>query len=358
MRKILVIGTAHHNTLGMIRCLGIAGYRIDLVLIGGAKKFLTHSRYLNNVHLLDDLNDLMDYLTVNCTKILERPIIICCSDAVASYLDTKYDEIKGKYYFFNSGKANKLTTCMDKQYQVSLANKLGIKVPISYIYRGNISNTIYPSLLKPAQSINGGKQVIICYNKEELINGLSSFDKSVDILVQQFIEKEYEIVILGVSVNGQIIIPGYILKHREFDGGTLYSTVKPIASLPDSLISACKDMVREMNYEGLFGMEFIYRDGQYYFIECNLRNDATTYALTVAGVNLPELYVKAKKENVILPVTYSVKEIQSIVEFNDFKHRKDFGVSLFQWLKEYFSASCKYYFNRKDPMPFFYAPFK
>ena len=213
-------------------------------------------------------------------------------------------------------------------------------------------------MIKPVQSINGGKQVIICHNEDELIKGLTSFAESVDVLVQQFVKKEYEVVILGLAVKGQVIIPGYILKHRDFDGGTLYSTVKSISSFPNDIVQSCKKMIQAMNYEGLFGIELIYSEGQYHFIECNLRNDATTYALAVAGVNLPELYVKAKMGKDVFPIKHSVKEIKSIVEFNDFKHRKNFGVPLLQWLKECLGASCKYYFNWKDPMPFFYAPFK
>lgn len=358
MRTILVIGSAHHNTLGMLRCLGAAGFMVDLVLIGGSKKFLSKSRYVRKLFILSNLDKLQELLDINYNKETEKPIIISCTDAVASFLDIKYEELKSKFHFFNSGIAGCLTAYMDKESQVELAKEVGIQVPQSYVYRSTISNTIFPCLLKPLQSSKGGKQIIICKNKEELIEGLSSFEKSIDVLVQQYIEKEYEIVILGLSVNGNITIPGYIFKHRDFDGGTLYSTVKPIDSLSENIVDRCKDMIHKMNYEGLFGIELIYSKKHYYFIEVNLRNDATTYALAMAGVNLPELYVKAKTENYQISDTLSVKEINSIVEFNDFKHRKDFGVSIFRWLKDFFSASCKYYFNWHDPMPFFYAPFK
>ena len=358
MNKVVVIGTSHHNTLGMIRCLGQAGYLVDLILIDQANSYITHSRYLSKVVVLSGLSELIKCLSSNYDNQSICPIIISCSDAVASYLDSNYDEIKDKYYFFNSGNANKVTACMDKQYQVALAKEFGLNTPHSYIFKGDISKTIYPCLLKPVQSINGGKQVMICHNDNELLKSLTLYGKSVEVLVQQYLKKEYEVVILGLSVNGQIFIPGYILKHRDYDGGTLYSTVKSISSFPKKIIQSCKDMIQAMDYEGLFGVELIYSNNNYYFIECNLRNDATTYALAVAGVNLPELYVKVKRENFVLPISCPVKEIKSIVEFNDFKHRKNFGVSLYQWLKEYLRASCKYYFNWKDPMPFFYAPFK
>lgn len=357
MKNIVVIGSAHHNTLGMIRCLGIAGYLVDLVIIGDSKNFLLKSRYVNKYYILNELDSLQNLLDTNYNREIEKSIIISCTDAVASYLDVRYEMLKDKFVFFNSGEANRVTNYMDKENQVLLAQKVGLLIPRSYVYCGTIENSIFPCLLKPLKSCKGGKQIVICNNKDDLIRGLLSFD-SIDVLVQQLINKEHEIVILGLSVNGNVIIPGYVLKHRDFDGGTLYSTVKPIDSLTANLVNKCKDMVLKMNYEGLFGIELIYSGGHYYFIECNLRNDATTYALAVAGVNLPDLYIKAKSGDAILPIKYSINEIKSIVEFNDFKHRKDFGISVFQWIKEYLSASCKYYFNWRDPMPFFYAPFK
>lgn len=338
MRTIVVIGSAHHNTLGMIRCLGVAGYLVDLVIIGGSKSFLLKSRYVNKYYILNELDSLQNLLDTNYNREPEKSIIISCTDAVASYLDIRCEMLKDKFFFFNSGVASRVTNYMDKGNQVLLAKEVGMLIPRSYVYSGTIENSVFPCLLKPSQSCKGGKQIVICNDKDELIKGLSSFNSPIEILVQQLIKKEYEVVVLGLAVNGDITIPGFILKHRDFDGGTLYSTVKSISSLPNNLVQSCKEMIKIMNYEGLFGIELIYSGGHYYFIECNLRNDATTYALAVAGVNLPELYVKAKLGNALLPIKYSVNEIKSIVEFNDFKHRKDFGISVFQWLKEYFSA--------------------
>lgn len=358
MMKIIIIGVTHHNTLGMIRCIGSAGYRADLILIGHEAGFVTKSKYLDNVYSLNETEELLSFLVEHYKECQEKSIIINCTDEVGSLLDVNYDVLKDRFIFFNSGKNGLATYYMNKQVQTNLAEEVGISIPKSFEYKGSIEEAIYPCLLKPVQSIKGGKQVVICHNENELVDGLTTFHEGDVVLVQQFVKKEHEIVLLGLSVNGEITIPGYILKHRDFNGGTLYSTVKPIDELDTSFISKCKRMIAKMNYEGLFGMEFIYSKGQYYFIEVNLRNDATTYALAVAGVNLPELYIKAKKVNKKLTCLYKVEEIQSIVEFNDFKHRRHFGISTSQWVKQYFGAKCKYYFNWKDMMPFFYAPFK
>lgn len=358
MSKIIIIGVSHHNTLGMIRCVGFAGYRADLVLIDGYKSFLSKSKYLDKVYYIDSIDKLKSFFDTHYIEGNEKSIIISCTDQVESFLDIEYETLNNRFFFFNSGEKGLVTYYMNKQVQTQLAKENGISVPKSFEYSGDISEAIYPCLLKPVQSICGGKQVVICQNKNELKSGLSFFNSGDVVLVQQFLQKEHEIVVLGLSVNGNVSIPGYILKHRDFNGGTLYSTVKSINSLDSELVDNCKAMVRTMHYEGLFGIEFIYCNGRYYFIEINLRNDATTYALAVAGVNLPQTYIKAKVDGSELPKTYEVKELQSIVEFNDFKHRCSFGVSTIQWLKQFLNAKCKYYFCWKDPIPFFLAPFK
>lgn len=359
MKKIIIIGISHHNTLGMIRCVGTTGYRADLILIDHSGSFVTKSKYLDDIYSFNETGEIISFLhSEHYKKFKDKPIIISCTDQVESLLDENYENLKERFIFFNSGKNGLVTYYMNKQVQTNLAKELGISVPKSFEYKENIEDAVYPCLLKPVQSINGGKQVVVCQNENELEEGHATFREGDVVLLQQFIQKEHEIVLLGLSVNGEIAIPGYILKHRDFNGGTLFSTVKSIDGLDASLICKCKAMIAKMNYEGLFGMEFIYSNGQYYFIEINLRNDATSYSLAVAGVNLPDMYIKAKTKGKKLPDSYKVEEIQSIVEFNDFKHRGHFGISTTKWLKQYLGAKCKYYFSWKDMKPFFYAPFK
>lgn len=356
MRKIIVVGVVHHNTLGMVRCLGCAGFCIDLILLGH-DGYISKSRYVKRTILANDESEIINILQDNYGNESEKPIVIPCTDKASSVLDLKYNKLKDSFLFFNCGDDGMATYYMNKQVQVEIASSVGITTPSSYEYKGELQKTIFPCLLKPVQSINGGKKVVICNNEKELQTGISSFSKQDVVLVQQFIKKEYEIVVLGCSTSKGVFIPGYIMKHRDFDGGTLFSTVCPIEDLSSEFVKRCKKMIVAMNYSGLFGIEFIKCNNQYYFIEANLRNDATTYALAVAGANLPGYYVNSfsRENNKTLVVT---KRIDAIVEFNDYKHRKDYNVGLCSWLKQYFSSKCKYYWNCKDPIPFFFAPFK
>lgn len=356
--RIIVIGTSHHNTLGILRCLGMAKRKADLILIGSKKSFVTKSRYLNEIHCIDNTIDILTILLCNYNTKNEKPIIISCTDKVASLLDSNFTNLKNNFIFFNCGDSGKLTQYMDKQTQVNLAKEEDINTPDSYVYNGVIEDMIFPCIIKPLKSINGGKSIVICSSEEELRKNISDSQYNEATLIQQFIRKEYEIVLLGLSVNGQVIIPGYIHKYREYYGGTLYSRLKSASTLDSNLIRKCKKLIERMNYEGLFGIELIYDGSNYYFIETNLRNDATTYSLAVGGVNLLDIYVSAKETHSRLPDEFEVKEINSIVEFNDFKHRKHNNISILKWITQYIGAKCKYYFNLKDPIPFLYAPFK
>lgn len=357
---IIVIGVTHHNTLGMLRCIGMAGYRVDCLIMtdGKSNGFVAHSRFVKRTIACDPDQAVIDILKQYENEAL-KPIVITCTDNAASELDICYEALKNKFYFFNAQKPGLVTRFMDKQTQVMLAKECGLKVPFSREYDGNLDGIPYPCLLKHVQSINGGKWVKVCQNAEDVEKAVKGNDEQDRVLIQEYIKKEYEIVVLGVSANGSICIPGYILKHREFDGGTNYSSVYPIDERMMKLKDRCTTMVEQIGYEGLFGVEFIFNGEDFYFIEINLRNDATTYAMAVAGVNLPVMYIKAKTDSTPLPIGIpKVNIINSIVEFNDFKHRKENGVSVLKWVGQYFSAKAKYYFNWRDIKPFIYAPFK
>lgn len=357
MEHIIVIGNTHHNTLGMVRCIGKIDLLCDLILVDSVPSYIAKSRYVKSTHYLSTENEIIDFLMSKYRDEKSKCIILCCTDTVESILDMNYEKLKDYFYFFNAGEVGKVTSFMNKQTQIDLAKSVGISVPFSIEYNGNINDVIFPCIIKPIQSICGGKHIESCNDTKTLKNALRNFSSTDKILIQQRINKQSEIVILGVSVNGSVIIPGYILKHRDFNGGTLYSSVCAIEELPKNLVMKCKELISIMHYEGLFGIEFIKDKNDFYFIEINLRNDATTYAMAIAGVNLPEIYITSLqgKSNVAIRIKRNIK---AIVDFNDLKHKKGFGITTIQWLRQYINAQCKYYWDWKDPIPFFYAPLK
>ena len=108
-----------------------------------------------------------------------------------------------------------------------------------------------------------------------------------------------------------------------------------------------------MAYKGLFGIELLKKGDKYYFVEVNLRNDATTYAVCVAGCNLPMAYWKlSNHDNADAILSNPINQINSIVEFNDFVHVLKRQVSLKAWIKQKKTAKCNYCFSPVDKEPY------
>lgn len=357
MERIIVVGVTHHNTLTMVRCLGKAGYGIQLYIYGDKDSYIRYSKYVTGYTYTDTCKEVFDLLLAQKEGLRYKPIVISCCDEVAHLFDLNYDGLKDLYIFFNCGKRGRLTYYMDKQKQVLLAEKSGIAVPQSTV-KDEETTTIrfstYPCICKPLSSINGEKaQIRVCNNQESLDKVLSSFGKQSRVQIQEFIKREYEMVVIGLRVNGETIIPGFIRKIRDRMGGTTYATIYPISEIPTSVTKSAKMFIEETNYEGLFGIELIYANGKYYFVEANLRNDATTFAFSVAGVNLALAYVLAKSgKEFHIETSKTLRKINSMVELTDITHVMKLKVSPFRWLKERKGCESLYFYNKEDMKPY------
>lgn len=349
---VVIIGTTHHNTLSMVRSFGLAGEIVDVILHDGNKdSYVIKSKYIGKAFVEQDEIGAYECLLRNYPS----ATVVASSDAIASLMDRNLDAIKERFKFFNCGEQGLLTKFMDKELQTRLAQSAGIEIPKSkvLVVGESISDGIeFPCILKPLESINGGKKIKVCHNEDELESALNTFEKNSKILIQQFIVKEYEIVLAGVRVNGKTIIPGYVHKHRDRLGGTTYSTIYPIAKLPDSITHSAIKLVESMNYEGLFGIELMVKDGTYYFVEINLRNDATTYAMAIAGCNVPCIYSKGVNNEDIAYFETTANQINSMVEFPDVIFVLKGRVSLYSWLKQRNSCECLYFKNDNDMKPY------
>lgn len=357
MEKIIIIGVTHHNTLTMVRCLGKAGYKIQLYIYGDKDSYIRYSKYVTDYVGTDTCNEIFDILLAQKEKVEYKPIIISCCDEVAHLFDKNYDNLKESYFFFNCGEQGRLTHYMDKQVQVKLAGSCGLTVPKSMVKEEGIDAVefnMYPCICKPLCSIAGLKsQICICNNQAELNQGLKTFGKNARVQVQEFVKREYEIVVVGLRVNGETFIPGFIRKKRDRMGGTTYATIYPISKLPQAVTESVKKFIECVHYEGLFGMELIVSNDKYYFVETNLRNDATTFAFSVAGVNLALAYVRAKRgEEYRSEVSKVLQQINSMVELTDITHVMKLHVGLFQWLKERKGCKSLYYYDKEDMKPY------
>lgn len=346
--NVIIIGTTHHNTLGMIRSIGEANVDISCILLlyGEQESYLAQSKYVNHAYYVDSSDEITDLLL--SIKKDTKQILITVTDEAAHQLDINTKLLEQYYYFFRSDVIGQLTHYMDKYVQDKIAEKIGIDVPNNY----DSDNIQYPCILKPIASLLGGKQFLICNNQNDYTNVLNRH-KDVDFQIQQYIKKEKEFVLNGLSVDGEVYIPACILKHREVLGGTTYSTVYPINLLNPDLIHKSKQLIKAIAYEGLFGIEYMLSEGKYYFIEINLRNDATSYSVTKAGVNLPLAYIYAKQNKDYLSILQNqIKTIDSMVEFRDINFVLNKKINLLKWIKQKNLCECLYFYNKEDFKPY------
>lgn len=355
--KIVIIGTSHHNTYSTVRCFGERGIQPNLIIYGCKDSYILSSKYLAKYHIAKDAQDAIKCLVDQHNAGEVKTIVIPCSDEIVHLLNKSYTQLKEYFHFFNCGADGLLTTFMNKSVQVKRAKEAGISIPLSiegYAKEINHEEVCYPCIIKPLESINGGKNIKVCNNSRELIDNLKHFKQDAKVLVQEYIKKDYEIVLLGLALGEEVFIPGLIHKHRDIQGSTTFATVESIDEINPDIIDSCKRLCKSFNYEGLFGIEMIKRGKDHFFIEMNLRNDATTYALSTAGINLPIAYYKyITNDNYIIEIQKKVNTINSIVEFNDCIHILKGQLSPLQWVKDLKGSCCKYFYNKEDIKPFY-----
>lgn len=348
-KQVIVIGDSYNNTLGLIRSLGEAKVDVVLLLVGDDRLFISRSKYLkkDNIFFLKSLEE--------CLPIIEQlydsskqQYIICSNDKAAIFIDDHEDILYPRFKTPMRGK--RLGAIMNKEEQCVLAEKCGFTIPKSFLYeRGEeFSCQIeFPILLKPSNSNQGQKSDIhICYSYDEVELCLAEETDCTKYIVQEYIEKEFEINLIGVSTEKGVFVPGGIKKLRHYP--TIYSPCSYGRYMTcEELkvdISPIQFFMQEVGYYGPFSVELLHCVGKNYFMEVNFRHDGLAYTATAAGANLLGTYVCGEE----------IGEIGSIYMMDlsiDYCHVKNNNLSFVCWMKDFLRTNCQLNFNWRDPMP-------
>lgn len=364
--KVFVFGGDHHNTIGVVRCIAQANYEAEIYVIVSANKNNCLSKtckYVTRLFIVASQQEGLDVLLNNCS-IQEKHVLICCSDGSAEIIDNHLDELKPFYHLQNAkSEAGRIVFYMDKRHITELAEKCGFTIPASYVMNTErpVPKTInYPCLTKPLVSIEGHKSdIITCINENALTDALKSIKaggcKAVQI--QQYIDKEYELSIVGCSLNGgeQLVLPGIIRKIREYPvkrGSSSFAVMLPWTMYKFDLDPVYKIM-RELGYTGLFSIEFLHCKNKDYFLEVNLRNDGNGAVSSAGGVNLPGILlnsflgkdIKEHKKVIDNPVYFMREEF-------DFIHIFERRLSLLNWIKDFKRTNFFLLYDKNDKGPF------
>lgn len=361
MNKVIIIGGFHHNTYGLIRSLGEVGIKSDVILepCHIRVNWLFASRYIKNKYILSDGENLVDYLFKTYSGEKEKPVVYCGSDNSISLLDNAYDLLKDKFFIFNAdGKQGRINYFMNKESMFPLAEKCGLTtIRTWHLKKDEIENAnlIYPILIKPNNSLGGVKTDIkVSYNQRELLENMHD---GVDYILQEYIEKDYELNMLGLSLRtgSNIIYPGIIKKLREYpirEGSSSFARIDSVNEYSFLNIDGIRNFVRMIGYEGLFSTEFVVKDNTCYFLEINMRNDGNGYMSTGAGLNLPLIWyhyccgITDHSSSLLLE-----KPFYFMSEETDYKHISEGHLSRKNWIKSLFKADVFFIINKKDIKP-------
>ena len=361
--SVIVIGGDHYNTLWLVRSLGFCNISPDLIIFEKIRKsFVCHSRYVNKYMLISDETELLSTLLNNSSS--ESRLILSSSDLVTSILDANYEILRNnRYILSNVGeKCNGILYWMNKANILEIASRAGLNITHSKsvsIAKGKVGEIIvtYPCLLKPQNSLYGHKTDFrICYNRSDLDSAIESLrDSCNEVLIQDYLDRDFEFVVNGIRYNGQHIIPGVIRKIKV--GEKIYKMGMTTIAFSDPNVdkyidvSRVKKMMDIIGYEGIYSIEFIVSKGVAYLLEINFRSDATLYISTAGGCNLPALLY-----NLVLGMKIKDKHYS----------RMAYGMAEISYMKELpwkkpwkiFIDLCKIdifsIFMLKDIKPFFY----
>lgn len=162
--RIIVFGGNHYNTLGLIRSVGIAGYKVTVLLQPCNLKFceLRFSKYIEKLIVLKTTEEALEILRNDFKDETSKPIILCASDSAMSLIDNNLDELRNNFYFFNiQDKQGEINRLQDKTMTFPLAEESGFSIIKTWCVNRNQdipADITFPCLIKGRNSINTSKE--------------------------------------------------------------------------------------------------------------------------------------------------------------------------------------------------------
>lgn len=358
--KVIILGNDHTNTLGVVQCLGRVGISVSVVLWGAKSGLVASSNFVDQVYTAATPQACINLLR-DVFKGVEAVIIATC-DAAAIALEQNRASIGDNFRFEYTEGSWSIEELCEKDRQVNLAQEAGFKVPWSskpIECLVDVPDDVpFPCITKSLVSCKGSKNdLIIVRNREELMQILKTLlVHTPKILLQQYIERDYEISILGCGLKGgDCLIPCVENKLTLFPKNVGLECVAEIQPLEDSSVSqSIRNFIKKTGYVGLFSIEMMHckTDDKFYFTEINLRNDGANSFVYKYGVNLPlnhieNLYDKPLTQFSTFHPGYYIWEMHHTLSL---VHRQ---LGLRQWYKEFRKSKGFLTYFSDDKIPFF-----
>lgn len=359
-RKFICFVIDHYNPLGIIRSLGEKGLNPIVVLLSEHPILINKCRYVSKLHIVHSLEEGYSLLLEQYGNVKEKPFLFCCDDKTVEFLDLRYNEVSERFICYNAaGKQGGIVWLQNKDNITNLGEEVGLHCPPKEVVDTGVlpKKLRYPIITKVLASTMGAwkNDVYVCENENELKEAYKLI-KSPKLCLQEFINKVGEFCLEGFSINdGQDVFIPYVADYFRYskDSYGYYMNVIPFED--GELKNRISELIKLTKFNGIFEAEFMKGpDGNNYFLEINFRTSTWNYALTVGGCNQPYFWAKSMLLGRIPYEEMSLRKtpFKAMVEPADFmKNAKTIG--LMNWIKDWRSTECYYYYNKKDPKPFY-----
>lgn len=364
MNKAIVIGHDAVNALGLVQSLGREGVHVISILECEKSELIRHSNYAKEIIPVRDFEEAVEVLLARFAGEEKIPVFPA-GDGIAFTLAQNYWRLE-KYFLIEHFTGDyTMAQLMNKEQQIKLAIKHKFSVPYSVCVNkpfGIPESMVYPCIVKPLVSCFGDKRdIFTAQNEDELkiiLENRVSFSESV--IIQQFIQKDYEYCMKGCAFkNGQVYIPltnRPVKFNHKLQDTSYISHIEPITGEIAVEVEKIRTLINEVGYVGLFSVEFMHdkNTNQVYFTEINFRNDGTNSFIVHCGVNLPYLHYQDLLDlpyKVYTPISKSKKYIWEGVHFSNLIKG---GINFREWISDLKGVDGFLYYFKDDKSPFFY----
>ena len=365
MNKVIIVGGDHHNGLNLARIFGLNNVLVDAVVVTPYKNsWMATSKYIINSVCVKNETEAFDYIIEHYKSEPERPFIIPYSDGAAFELDKRLDDFKTWSYIPSinemQGEIGKL---MDKQKQFEFAKKYNIPIAESFEVNTDEVSLIQnydEYIIKPVVSAFGNKHDICICKNNELQNSLRDFSKKGyrSVLVQQYLHIDYEMVVVGAIYKNRnpIALAHKVIRRWPRKTGTNSFSVQ---CTEPSIIKQCEkilSIIQGIGYCGLIDVEVFVVNKKVYLNEINWRNSGGDFrALNDRFFYAFWWYLDMLGQEKNIPKYWqsSIKSY-SIVGYTDIRNVFVGEISIFKWIKIFFSTKNHSLFFYNDNKPFYY----
>ncbi|MCD6565451.1 MAG: methyltransferase domain-containing protein [Bacteroidales bacterium] len=294
MSPVLILGDYSNTSLSTIRALANTEFPLYAVDVTNKRNFSLWSRYLKDYFLIKswDFEELLRIVNYLSGKHRCRCVIFPVTEAAALLVDkVKHVLVKNHVVFCSRNISYEVL--IDKRSMVQLAVKAGFNVPETIIDLKQTDKIKFPTIIKTSNNLKGKRYHILTSEADLKKVDFKQYDKSDNLLVQQFILGKEFVVSACRLKDGTSIIGSVCQKIESWPSGKGESTII-CSRWMEGISSNVSTLLELSDWYGIVDIDFIFDESskKMYFIEVNYRVGAGFIIGIVGGINLPRILIK------------------------------------------------------------------